>query len=296
MDPAVVCDRLASLARSGYPVRSALIELPDRVGGNDPSIIAAARRAQLGAPIGSCLDPLARSFADALPELRACLDRSSASGSNWGASVEELAVSIRQRVALARTAEVAGAGATLSARVIAALPLLMLPMGLRQMSDAVVAVSIGLGLLVGVVGYRWLVRVIPSPPADEPAAAIADQVAAAVEAGCSFEVALHRAVSGHGGFGGVLRRKRLGAPWSVALEKDLPGLAVAVADAERTGTPIAHALRRTAASIRQDARHRFERKVQRAPVRMVIPLVLCCLPAFVLIAIVPLLRGLTQPV
>ena len=296
MDPAAICDRLASLARSGFPVRAALIELPERIESDQPSVIAVARRARLGAPIDSCLEPLAGCFGEALPELRACLDRSSASGANWAAAVEALALSIRDRVALARTAEVAGAGATLSARIIAALPLLMLPMAVRQMSDAVVASSIGLGLLLGIAGYRWLIRVIPSPPDDDPAAVIADQVAAAVDAGSSFDTAVRRALLDNGGFGGVLRRARLGAPWRSALAKDLPVLAAAIADAERTGAPIALTLRRTAASLRQDARHRFERKVQRAPVRMVVPLVLCCLPAFVLIAIVPLLRGLAQPV
>lgn len=296
IDSVVICERLASLARSGYAVRGALLELPRRIEAYDGAVVAAARRASLGAPIASCLDPLVPHFGDTLPELRACLEGSASSGTNWATAVEDIAASIRERRCLKRSAEVAGAGATLSARIIAALPLLMAPIGLRQISDEIVAVSIGLGVLLGVAGYRWLVRVVPRPPADDQRAVIADEVAASVEAGWPLGPAFDRALASREGFARPSRLAHLGTPWATALSRDLPALAVAIADAERTGTPTARSLRRTAASLRQQSKQDFERDVQRTPVRMVLPLVLCCLPAFVLVAIVPLLRGLAQPV
>ncbi|MBW3594170.1 MAG: type II secretion system F family protein [Actinobacteria bacterium] len=296
MSSVLICERLAGLARSGYPVRGALIELPARLGHESPQVIAAARRARLGAPIGDCVSPLATIFGDALPQLRACLEGSATSGANWAVGVEELAGSIREKATLRRSAEVAGAGATLSARIIAALPLLMLPMGLRQLTDGIVAVSIAFGVLIGIAGYRWLVRVIPTPPVDDPSATVADEVAASLDAGWPLDAALEHAVVNRPPFRSAFRRVQLGRPWRRAIAEDLPGLAAALTDAHATGAPVAATLRRTAASIRRDARQEFERQVERAPVKMVLPLVTCCLPSFVLIAIVPLLRGLAQPV
>jgi len=291
-----VCERLAGLARSGFSVRGALVELRDRIESDRGDLCAVARRARLGAPIDRCLEPLAPEFGEALPELRACLSAAAMSGANWAEALDKLGNSISDRAALRRSADVAGAGAKLSARVIAALPLLMLPAGLRQVTDGVVAGSIFLGLCIGVVGYRWLVRVIPAPPPDDAGAVVADEVAASLDLGSSLDEALGDALERRAALRRAARRAALGMPWSAALSIDLPPVAAAIADAETTGTPVAESLRRTAASVRRDARLRFQREVQRAPVKMVLPLVSCCLPSFVLITIVPLLRGLSRPV
>jgi len=292
----VICERLAALGRAGYPVRAALVELADRIPDRSPGVVAVGRRARLGAPLATCLEPLRADFGDSFVQLCAAIEPSAETGADWVAALGQLRDSITTRAALRRSAEVAGAGATLSARLIAALPLLMLPVSLRQITDGVVAVSICLGLTLGVVGYRWLLRVIPHPPEEDPNEAVAEEVASSLDAGCSLDAALHRALAARGALAPVLRRARLGLPWRSALSGHLPGVADALADAERTGAPIAQALRATAVTVRMEKRHRFERHVQRAPVKMVVLLVTCCLPAFVLIAIVPLLRGLSQPV
>ncbi len=276
-------------------MRGALAELPARIDGDDEDVAAVARRARLGAPIAACLEPLALVFGESLFELRSCLDASGSSGSDWPAALERLARSLSERASLCRSAEVAGAGATLSARIIAGLPLLMLPLATRQIGDRLVAGSVFFGLCLGIAGYRWLVRVVPAPPRDDPNAMVADEVAASLDAGISLDAALVAALSGRPALRSARRRARLGVSWRRALSADLPLLAATLRDAEETGVPLADTLRRAAASIRRDARLRFDREVQRAPVKMVLPLVSCCLPSFVLITIVPLLRGLTQP-
>ena len=288
-----VCDRLVALGRAGYGVRSALIELPARTQVADGSLVSVGRRASMGAPIGLCLEPLAGLFGPDLPRLSACL--ASTSGTNWARALEELSASIRERNEAERAAAVAGAGATLSARTIAFLPLLMLPVAVRQLADPLVATSILLGLALGAAGYRWLVRVIPSPSPDDPMAVLADDLGALLRTGLSLDAALRTAVSTRPFLTRALRRADLGAPWPVALASDAPPIASAIADAERTGSPVCDVLRRTASVIRSDAQQRFERRVERAPVKMVVPLVCCILPSFVLVAIVPLLRGLAQP-
>jgi len=60
----------------------------------------------------------------------------------------------------------------------------------------------------------------------------------------------------------------------------------------QTGAAAADELHRAAARLRAKRRARLQEKVQRASVWVVVPLGLCFLPAFVLVAVVPLVAGL----
>lgn len=287
--PIEICERLAALGRAGYPLRRAVIELSRRLDCDDPAIASAARRAHLGFPIERCLEPLSTAFGPAYPRLATTLG---STGLDWTGGLDELADSLRRADASKRAAALAGSGATLSARTIAVLPLLMAPVAVKQLGDPTVAVSVAVGLLLGAVGYRWLVRSIPAPPSDDPVAAVADEVAASLRAGASVDRALRAAVRAHPHLAGSARKVDLGATWAEALATPLPAIARALSDARLTGAPLADTLNRTAEEIRSDAAHGFERKVERAPIKMVVPLACCILPSFVLVAIVPLLRGL----
>jgi tight adherence protein C len=70
-------------------------------------------------------------------------------------------------------------------------------------------------------------------------------------------------------------------------------LATIVADqlvaAEVHGLPLTPVLERLAADARERRRRDLEAAVRRLPVRLSLPLVLCTLPSFVLVAVVPLL-------
>lgn len=65
----------------------------------------------------------------------------------------------------------------------------------------------------------------------------------------------------------------------------------ALAASERYGQPLLPSLERLAADGRAARRRRHEERARQLPVRLSIPLVLCTLPAFVLLTIVPLLGG-----
>lgn len=60
---------------------------------------------------------------------------------------------------------------------------------------------------------------------------------------------------------------------------------------ERYGTPLVPALERLAAEARLGRRRRAEEAARRVPVKLLFPLVLCTLPAFALLTVVPLLVG-----
>lgn len=72
-----------------------------------------------------------------------------------------------------------------------------------------------------------------------------------------------------------------------------PALAVsaAIAGASDAGTAVTPALDRLAHDAREHRRRAAEASARELPVRLSFPLVLCTLPSFVLIAIVPLLLG-----
>lgn len=96
----------------------------------------------------------------------------------------------------------------------------------------------------------------------------------------------------------VVARQRRGARFAVALEalaEHHPGpfdvLVAVLAHAERHGEPLAPLLDRLAAEARHERRRAGEADARRLPVRLSFPLVGCILPAFVVLAVVPMLLG-----
>jgi tight adherence protein C len=98
----------------------------------------------------------------------------------------------------------------------------------------------------------------------------------------------------------IRRRVELGARLGDALDAldelgdpALP-LAAALRGAARYGSPLGAALERVSADARVLRRRRAEEDARRLPVQLLFPLVLCVLPAFGLLAVVPLLLASLQ--
>lgn len=90
------------------------------------------------------------------------------------------------------------------------------------------------------------------------------------------------------------RGARLADALSVLPERLGPTAATlgdALATADRYGLALEPVLDRLAADARADRRRHAERHARTLPVRLAFPLVVCTLPAFVLLAIVPALLG-----
>ena len=71
-------------------------------------------------------------------------------------------------------------------------------------------------------------------------------------------------------------------------------LAAGVARALRDGTPLLSTLDRLSAEARAARRRHVEVRARRLPVALLFPLVLCTLPAFALLTVVPLLLTSVQ--
>ena len=127
---------------------------------------------------------------------------------------------------------------------------------------------------------------------------VVDLVGVAVAAGCTpFQSVEHAARFGPSLVALELRRVTdacaRGRSFDEAL-RDLAAssttlrpLAEALRTSARLGAPAAPALGRLAAEVRADVRRRAEARARTVPVRLCFPLVLCVLPAFALLTVVP---------
>ena len=133
---------------------------------------------------------------------------------------------------------------------------------------------------------------------------VVDLVGVAVSAGCTpFHAVEHATHFGPGhtaaALRGVMQACARGQSFDDAL-RDLGASATTLrplTDALRTsarlGTPAAPGLGRLAAEVRADVRRRAEARARTVPVRLCFPLVMCVLPAFAVLTVVPaVLSGL----
>jgi Flp pilus assembly protein TadB len=133
---------------------------------------------------------------------------------------------------------------------------------------------------------------------------VVELVGVAVSAGCTpFHAVEHAAQFGPercaAALRGVMQACARGQSFHDALRDlgvsatTLRPLTDALRTSARLGTPAAPALGRLAAEVRADVRRRAEARARTVPVRLCFPLVLCVLPAFALLTVVPaVLSGL----
>jgi tight adherence protein C len=169
---------------------------------------------------------------------------------------------------------------------------------------AVVAVlAIGAGPVAVRIGRRRVVeRRLAARSAAAPA--VLDLLGAALRAGLNPHKAVLRVAERapenlHEDLGLAAAVLRLGGTPAVALREaaersgldELRAAAAALEAAERWGAPPAEALAARAEALRTRARLQAEAAAGQAAVRLAFPLVLCFLPAFVLLTVVPTVAG-----
>jgi Flp pilus assembly protein TadB len=296
---------LAALLRSGLTLRAALVIWPDESPcGLRPSLERAARRIRLGDGAARALSVIEGWDQDG-SALAAIAGVHSRLGGDAAAMLDELAAAIDRRRGSLGEARAAGAGARLSGRLVAALPLLFvptLPASRAPLLDPMGLVMVSMGGALAVGGMLWIERLFPKPPQrDDPVASLCDLLAGVMSGGAPFHLALSVIAEHSSGaladpLGRALRRVRLGASWSDALRRSgvegLVRVGTTLERADSLGLPVALALGSLAGERRAEASRRFNEQMRKAPVLMMLPLTLCVLPAFMLLALGPFLRGL----
>jgi Flp pilus assembly protein TadB len=299
--------RLASLIRSGEGARSALLHWQERA---EPCLARGqarvARRLRLGDDIEAavgCLTPELGSDAGSLAFLfavhREC-------GGDLAGLIESLAVSIENRGRSVSQGRASGAAAILSSRMVAGLPLLCLPLmpvARAPLLDPLGVAMLATGIALALAGLHWIRRLVPMPSdRDHPVATVAEAVAGALASGVGLRPALDRISTRVpeellGPFARAGRRVALGSTWAAALgassQPDLSAMGSALLSAQGLGVPVAETLRRFAFELRARRDLLFDEQMRRAPVLMVLPLVSCILPSFLLLALGPFVRGLS---
>jgi tight adherence protein C len=129
---------------------------------------------------------------------------------------------------------------------------------------------------------------------------ILDQMTIGVEAGLGFDAALVRVAQENEGpvaeeFGRMMQDRQLGMSREDAFNRvaaraaspDLKGFVLALTQATKHGMPLATVLRVQADEMRQKRRVRAEEKALSLPVKLVLPLVMCILPALFTVILGP---------
>lgn len=313
------CDDLARAARSGSTLPNAVRQVTPPTS-CAPAVERVVHALDRGAPLRDALDQASSTSPHvdlAIVVLRACADN----GGPPSEPIDRAAAALRAREADAADRRTQSAQARLSAVVMTILPGAML--GLLLVTSAavrhVVVSSVGLGLVatgavLNLLGWRWMSAIVSRPmvagrarhgrsAAVDALPDLVELLIVGVRAGCSPTAALgvageHAHPSLRPALADVdhllLRGHRL-ADALQALPATLgpaaAGFADALATADRYGLPIEPVLDRLAADVRTERRRANERRARTLPVRLAFPLVLCTLPSFVLLAIVPALLG-----
>jgi tight adherence protein B len=264
-----------------------------------------ARKLKLGASIDESLGGLYSVMGSDLSSVRGFFAVHRRVGGDLGETLDRLAHSVEQRAAAEAAGRAAGAGAILSGRVVAGLPLLMIalaPAAHAPLFDrtGLVLLAVGGGLALG--GMVWIARLVPKPPGDDPIAVVADIIASVLHGGTGLITALEIAAEHAPGDAGApmqraRRRVRLGTSWPDALieanDESLRELSASIRRASELGVPAADALKSFSATRRAQRLRAFDAAMRRAPVWMVLPLSFCVLPAYVLLGLGPYLRSIS---
>jgi len=278
---AAVAQRLAVLLAAGVAPASAWRHVADATPSPVPAAVAA----------GDAVDSAILSASATLPPLEAggwrglaaCWAVATDSGTPLAPSLRDYAASLRSLAQAQREVQVALAGPVATARMVMALPLVGVLFGLVLGFNTIAILFTTLpGLLCLIVGgglmlaaSRWNARMVrAAQPKDASPGLEFDLMAIAVAGGGSIGQARAALESA------VVRFDLAAHPERVDPVLDL---------SRRAGVPAAELLRSEAHEARRLARADAQEKAATLAVRLMLPLGLCVLPAFMVLGVLPLM-------
>jgi Flp pilus assembly protein TadB len=302
-------EHVAAALRGGSTVLAAL-GTASQSGPFCSALRAVQARASAGVPLRVALQGL--SAAHPLPGVRlavAAMTFGLDAGGGHAATLDAVAQGVRDGIAHEREVRALSATARASGFVIGAAPLAFAAVVAvidPNLSGSLFTTGFGrrslvVGLLLDGVGLWWIHRLLRIHSGGGELSEAIDLFALAVRSGLTIDAALRAVAERATGDVGVALRvvvARVEAGARLADElRDLPGrlgervrpLVVVLLSALHDGAPIAATLERLADDARRERRAQAQERARKMPVLLLFPLVICVLPAFVLLAIAPVL-------
>ncbi|WP_285136034.1 type II secretion system F family protein [Microbacterium sp. lyk4-40-TSB-66] len=273
--------RLAVLLSAGLTPATAWGHLADT---GDPVCRAAARAAAVGDDVGAVLAAAGVSWTD----VAAIWSVAVHTGAPLADTLRAVGGALRDATEVAADVAVALAEPAATAKLLSWLPLLGVPMGMALgfdsvgilFSDPAGMVCLAVGTTLIVVARSWSRRLThrARPPTSVPGLR-AELWAVALSAGASADRVRSLVDT-------ALRARSSDGP--------LDDAADTVAFAHRAGVPAAELLRADAWLARQRARTAGRTAAARLSTRLLLPLGICTLPAFLLLAVAPMMLGILR--
>ena len=313
LDFAALCESLARSTRSGDAPHDALLATLQRHQFQHQCWLLLHDKV---AAMQSCVSALAIARESAQPDSNdarclSLIESAMVHGNFVPSALDHASSVLRDRAACNAELAVAASQAQLSARLLSALPFVLLGGAILVSSQfrsslwsPIVLFPLFLGFALNRIGWRWITSLIARAVRDEPndIGQLTEHLCVSLRTGLSMTHACERwcTVSSIGV--SVADLIKTGAP----LEEALLPLAVAhpvtgrnlghtIVEAERDGLPILDTVMRLATDHRSERRRQIDTRIRQLPTRLSIPLVLCVLPSFLLLSVAPLvLASLSQ--
>lgn len=305
-DFAALCESLARTTRSGTAPHDALLTSLQRHPFQHPCWLVLLDDVTA---MRSCESALATARESAQPDSNdaqciSLLQSAMVHGNFVPSALDHASSVLRDHAACNAELAVAASQAQLSARLLSALPFLLLGGAIlvsSQFRSSLWSPIVLCPLLVGVVlnriGWRWITSLITRAVHDQPddIGQLTEHLCVSLRTGLSMTLACERwrSVSPLGS--SVADLISAGAPLEEAL---LPlanlhpitgkNLGHTIVEAERDGLPILDTVTRLATDHRNERRRQIDTRIRQLPTRLSIPLVLCVLPSFLLLSVAPL--------
>ena len=163
-------------------------------------------------------------------------------------------------------------------------------------------ITVGIGITVNRIGWWWIQQLVNNSgmATTDLSLSLAQRLCISLRAGVPLRTAIEQwAIENDSTLHETLLR---GDSLSTALhdfvQRHAGGshhLAQVLLEADRDGLPIVHTVSRLSAEMRTHRRHQADIKTRQLPTKLTLPVVLCVLPSFVFLAVIPLiLANLSQ--
>jgi Flp pilus assembly protein TadB len=304
---------MASAMRGGATLEVALLACGELAA---PELRAEARRilAEVsgGGGRGAAFRGLATRHPGENTELVAsAVEIAETSGGDLAGILDTTSATIRERTALAGELRTKTAHARLSGLVVGLAPLVVVAVlsliapdylrpALHSSTGRLLFVIAGILVIAGIGLIQVLLRIRPSGGMQRGLANTLDVITVSVEAGWSFDqaaaaVAARMTTPLAVELRTVMAEIAAGRPRAEAMQAlaertgsdDIAAFTTYLVMSEQTGTSLGSVLRIHGAEIRRRERHRLQRRINRAPVLMMLPLAICIMPALLLALLAP---------